>query len=132
MGMRSLDRNPNQESKQGNGGNLLSTYNRFKHSFDIEPYLGCRKLLRSSLTRLRVAACNLQINLGRRHRALHLPVDCNCDFCMSATNTTFVEYEHHFIMQYPFPVKNRVFQWLFIFDTHKDITENVEIYTHDF
>ena len=84
-----------------------------------------------SITRLRVgAACNLQINLGRRHRALHLPVDCNCDFCMSTTNTTFVEYEHHFIMQYPFPVKNRVFQWLFIFDTHRDIIENVEIYIH--
>ena len=54
----------------------------------MEPYLGCRKLLRSSLTRLRDGACNLQINLGRRHRPLPLPVeDRICDFCMPLCQT---------------------------------------------
>ena len=91
-----------QGSKSGNGGNLLRTYNLFKHSFDMEPYLGCRNPLRSSLTRLRVGACNLRINLGRRHRPLPLPVeDRICDFCMSTANTRSVEDERHFIMQCP-------------------------------
>ena len=68
----------------------------------MEPYLGCQKLLRSTLTRLRVGACNLQINLGRGHRPLPLPVeDRNCDFCMSTTNTIFVEEEYHFLMHCP-------------------------------
>ena len=39
-----------QGSKSGSGGNVLRTYNVYKHSFDMEPYLGCRKSLRSSLT----------------------------------------------------------------------------------
>ena len=58
--------------------------------------------MRSSLTRLRFGACNLQINLGRRHRPLPFPVeDRICDFRMSTTNTRFVEDEYHFIMQCP-------------------------------
>ena len=68
----------------------------------MEPYLGCRKPLRSSLTKLRFGACKLQINLGRRHRPLPFPVeDRICDFRMSTTNTRSVEDEHHFIMQCP-------------------------------
>ena len=70
----------------------------------MEPYLKCRKLLRSSLTRLRVGACNVQINLGidaRGNYLFHAVEDDICDFRMSTTNTTFVKDEYHFIMQCP-------------------------------
>ena len=78
--------------------NLEHIYKLFKFDINYEIYLHLPPHLRVSLTRLRVSAHQLRIEIGRYHRPKPLPVEERlCQMC----NLSAVEDELHFVFQCP-------------------------------
>lgn len=80
-------------------GNKLRTYRKFKYEFKLEPYLllFTDRQTRIQLTKLRISAHNLQIEIGRHHKPNKLPLNerlCKHEHCDGK-----IEDEYHFIME---------------------------------
>jgi hypothetical protein len=85
----------NKGDNSGSRGNKLSTYKEFKENFELETYLLNikNKQVRSSLTKLRISAHTLKIEMGRYHKPEKIPVERRlCEECNE------VENEYHFVM----------------------------------
>ena len=83
-----------EHSVRGNGGNKLRTYRLFKKTFQFESYLDNinQRCYRVALTRFRVGAHALAVEVGRYHKPSPLPLGQRlCVFC------NMVEDELHFL-----------------------------------
>ena len=83
-----------EHSVRGNGGNKLRTYRLFKKTFQFESYLENinQRCYRVALTRFRVGAHALAVEVGRYHKPSPLPLGQRlCVFC------NMVEDELHFL-----------------------------------
>jgi hypothetical protein len=80
-----------------NNSRRLITYSRFKHSFELEPYLDqiTEKKYRIALSRFRLSSHSLEIERGRY---FNIPQnERKCQFC----NMNFIENEYHFLLVCP-------------------------------
>ena len=80
-----------------NSSSKLDTYSSLKDKFSKEPYLDIVKVYedRVSLTRLRISAHVLEIEIGRRKR---IPRVCRtCKWCKLALGADIIENESHFL-----------------------------------
>ena len=105
--------------------NKLRTYKLFKGSINREPYIDYirNRNQRSNLTRLRVGAHSLAVELGRRSRPITPLAQRTCSFCLPSTNcdipnqtvyynpeSGLVDDEVHFLTKCPrFANTRRVF-----------------------
>ena len=82
--------------------NKLRVYRQFKSCFSREPYIECvrNRNQRSFLTRLRVSAHSLAIELGRRTRPITPYLRRTCTYCQpNDTNTGgSIDTEIHFLV----------------------------------
>ena len=80
-----------------NNSRRLSTYCRFKHSFNLEPYLDTiyERKFKIALTRFRLSSHRLEIERGR-----YFDIDRTERKCKNCTQNT-IENEYHFLLVCP-------------------------------
>jgi hypothetical protein len=94
---RLLDQYYQQWYSNINNSQRLLTYSRFKHSFNLEPYLEIihEKKFKIALSRFRLSSHQLEIERGRYS---NIPRDeRKCRFC----NRNVIENEYHFLLVCP-------------------------------
>ena len=86
----------NKTSTNGTNGNKLRTYCKFKTAFSMENYLliNNNKSDRAALSKLRISAHKLMIEVGRHIRPKLKPNERFCKFCKDGS----IEDEKHFII----------------------------------